>query len=207
VDDYVRKTGAALATLHGSGVHVGAPLDFNHEFEELREDLDELIRAAPQLQGAADRFLASLKDLAVRFPVDPPVSSHGAFRPDQVLVSDGEVGFVDFDGLCQAEPALDVAEFLSKLRSVSLTVGKGEGDVVDDAQLPALLARADQLSDLFLAAYERHRPLSLERVMLWEALSLLRRLVDGWAKVKPARLRMNVLLMQRFLDTHHQIVA
>jgi hypothetical protein len=85
--------------------------------------------------------------------------------------------------------------------------GKREGDVVDDAQLPTLLTRADQLSDLFLAEYERHRPLSRERVTLWEALSLLRRLVGGWAKVKPSRLRMNALLMQRFLDTHHQIVA
>jgi len=207
LDDYVGKTGAGLAALHGSGVDHGTALGFDHEFWELGEDLSELIQVAPQLQGAADRLLASLRDLAVRSPADPPVSSHGAFRPDQVLVSDGEVGFVDFDGLCQAEPAFDVAEFLSKLRSVSLTVGKGEDDVVDDAQLPALLARADQLSAIFLAEYERHRPLSRERVSLWEALSLLTRLVDGWAKVKPARLRVNAMLMERFLDTHHQIVA
>lgn len=207
VDDYVQKTGAALAALHSSGVHVGPTVDFDHEFDEQREELRELIQVAPQLQGAADRLLPSLKDLAMRFPVDPPVSSHGAFRPDQVLLSHGEIGFVDFDGFCQAEPAHDVAEFLGKLRSVSLTVGKGEDDVVDDAQLPALLARADQLSDLFLAGYERHRSFSRERVALWEALSLLTRLVDGWAKIKPARLRVNVMLMQRFLDTHHEIVA
>jgi hypothetical protein len=207
LNDYVRKTGAALAALHGSGVPVGTALDFDDEFEDLSEDLNELVQAAPQLQGAAGPFLASLRDLSVRFPVDSPVSSHGAFRPDQVLLSDGKIGFVDFDGFCQAEPALDVAEFLSKLRSICLTVGKGEDDVVDDAQLPALLARADQLSDMFLAEYERHRRLSHERVTLWEALSLLTRLVDGWTKVKPSRLRMNALLMQRFLDAHHQIVA
>lgn len=207
LDDYVRKTGAALAALHGSGVHVGAAHDFDYEFEELGDDLKELTQVAPQLQGAADRFLASLKDLAVRCPADPPVSSHGAFRPDQVLVSSGEIGFVDFDSCRQAEPAFDVGEFLSKLRSVSLTVGKGDDDVVDDSQLPTLLARADQLGDLFLAEYQRHRPLSQERVTLWEALSLLRRLVDGWAKVKPSRLRMNALLMQRFLDTHRQMAA
>jgi hypothetical protein len=207
LDDYVRKTGAALAALHSSGVKNGTALDFDHEFEELGEDLDELLQAAPQLQGAADRLLVSLRDLTKRFPIDPPVSSHGAFRPDQVLVSDGEIGFVDFDGLCQAEPAFDVAEFVGKLRSVSLTVGKGEDDVVDDAQLPALLARADQLSDLFLAEYERYRPLSRDRVAMWEALSLLKRLVDGWAKVKPARLRVNIMLMRRFLEAHPQIVA
>jgi hypothetical protein len=207
LNDYVRKTGAALAALHGSGVHVGAALDFDHEFEDLGEDLNDLIQVAPQLQGAADRFLARLTELAAQFPVDPPVSSHGAFRPDQVLVGDGETGFVDFDGCRRAEPAFDVGEFLSKLRSISLTVGKGEDEVVDDAQLPTLLKRADELGDLFLAEYERHRPISLERVTLWEALSLLRRLVDGWAKVKPSRLRMNTLLMQRFLDTHRQIVA
>lgn len=207
VDDYVRKTGAALAALHGSAVHVGPTVDLDHEFDDEREKLQELVEVAPQLQGAADRLLDSLKDLAMRFPVDPPVSSHGAFRPDQVLLSHGEVGFVDFDGFCQAEPALDVAEFLGKLRSVNLTVGKGEDDVVDDAHLPALFARADQLSDLFLTEYERNHPLSRERVALWEAVSLLTRLVDGWAKVKPARLRVNVMLMQRFLDTHHEIAA
>ena len=207
VEGYVQKTGAALAALHGSGVDVGPAVDFDHEFDDQREALQELVQVAPQLEGAADRFLASLKELAMRVPVDPPVSSHGAFRPDQVLLSDGVVGLVDFDGFCQAEPALDVAEFLSKLRSVSLTVGKGEDDVVDDDHLPGLLARADQLSDLFLTEYERNRPLSRERVALWEALSLLTRLVDGWAKVKPARLRVNVMLMHRFLDTHHEIVA
>jgi hypothetical protein len=207
VDDYVRKTGAGLAALHGSGVHVGPRVDVDHEFDDQRGELQELVEVAPELQGAADRLLGSLEDLAMRFPDDPPLPSHGAFRPDQVLLSHGEVGFVDFDGFCQAEPALDVAEFLGKLRSVSLTVGKGEDDVVDDTHLPALFARADQLSELFLTEYERNRPLSRERVALWEALSLLTRLVDGWAKVKPARLRVNVMLMQRFLDTHHEIVA
>lgn len=207
LDDYVRKTGVALAALHGSGVRAGTVLDFDRKFEELSEDLNELIQAAPQLRGAADRLLASLMDEAVRCPIDAPVPSHGAFRSDQVLLSDGAVGFVDFDGLCQAEPAFDVAEFLGKLRSVSLTVGKGEDDAVDDAQLPALLARADQISDLFIAAYEEHRPLSHERVALWEALGLLTRLIDGWAKVKPARLRVNLMLMQRFLDSHRQFLA
>ena len=114
---------------------------------------------------------------------------------------------MDFDGLCQAEPAHDVAEFLGKLRSVSLTVGKGEDDLVDAEQLPALCARADQLGELFLTEYERHRSLSHERVALWEALGLLTRLVDGWAKVKPARLQMNVMLMERFLDAHPEIQA
>jgi hypothetical protein len=207
LDDYVRKTGAALAALHGSGVGEGPRLDFTDEYEQLLDDLNKLVEVAPQLHGSAAPFLTSIQDLAAHYPADPPVPSHGAFRPDQVLLSDGDIGFVDFDGLCQAEPAHDVAEFLGKLRSVSLTVGKGEDDVIEAERLPALLTRSDQLGELFLSEYERYQSLSRERVAVWEALGLLTRLIDGWAKVKPARLRMNALLLERFLHAHPEVKA
>jgi hypothetical protein len=207
LDDHVHMAGAGLAAMHSVQAEIGPPLVFDHELGDLLEDLADLTAAVPRLKGADARFLTSVTEIAARVPADPSVPSHGAFRPDQVLLTQDGIGFIDFDGACQAEPAMDVAEFLGALRSVSLTVAKGDDDTVDEAQLPALLARADELAEMFLTEYERHRPISRDRVAIWEAIGLLTRLADGWAKVKPARLRMHLALMQRFLAAHPEFAA
>jgi aminoglycoside phosphotransferase (APT) family kinase protein len=68
--------------------------------------------AVPELAGGAAPLLARVEDLAGRHPADPAVPAHRSFRPAQVLLADGRIGFIDFDGICQAEPAIDVALFL-----------------------------------------------------------------------------------------------
>jgi ATP-binding cassette, subfamily B, bacterial len=63
----------------------------------------------PELSGRLDRLVRRLGDAV---PAGPPlVPAHGDFHVDQLLVRDGEIAVVDFDGLCLAAPALDLATY------------------------------------------------------------------------------------------------
>jgi hypothetical protein len=57
----------------------------------------------------------------------------------------------------------------------------------------------DALCDTFLARYESRRPVSHERVALYETLDLLTVVLHSWTKVKPSRLRHGLLLLDRHL--------
>jgi hypothetical protein len=56
------------------------------------------------------------------------------------------------------------------------------------------------LSEQFLDEYEKHRPLSRQRVVLWEALDLFMLVLHGWIKVKAGELADTLSLMERFLQ-------
>jgi hypothetical protein len=115
------------------------------------------------------------------------------------------MSFIDFDGFCLAEPALDLALFRSTLRDIAL----GElSDRDPPPGLDALRQRAEvveALCETFLARYESHRPVSRGRVALWEALDLLTVVLHSWTKVKPARLRHALLLLGDHLERHEHV--
>jgi Ser/Thr protein kinase RdoA (MazF antagonist) len=126
-----------------------------------------------------------------------------------VLLHRGRVGFIDFDGFCRAEPAMDLALFCATVKEVGLSGGLSDDDDEDEAPeggaLPdraaclARLAQLEALCEAFLAAYEAHRPVSRARVALWEALDVLTKVLHGWTRVRPARLYHNMLLLERHL--------
>jgi hypothetical protein len=78
---------------------------------------------------------------------------------------------IDFDAYCQAEPAMDVGEFVAALPDLATKAG-------------AHLDRADALAEEFLAAYERLAPLSRERVALWRDLHFTVEALRTWTKPK-----------------------
>jgi hypothetical protein len=118
-----------------------------------------------------------------------------------VLIYKGQIGFIDFDGFCQAEPALDLALFLGKIRDIGLSASKDDEDDVpiDREVLLAWLAETEAICETFLAEYERHAPVSRQRIALWEALDLFTLVQHCWTKVKPVRLNINMLLLERHL--------
>ena len=67
------------------------------------------------------RCCRRLTELARETAPDPAVSSHHDFRPAQVLLHGEGVGFIDFDGACMAEPALDLGRFRAKLRDIGIS--------------------------------------------------------------------------------------
>jgi len=204
LDTYMRMAAVGLAELHRSAVHIGERRVWEDEFTEVREDADRLAAAAPQLEGAATALLERLHALADENPADPAVPTHGTFRPAQVLLNKGRIGFIDFDGFCQAEPALDLALFLGKIRDIGLNTSETDDDedesvVIEQVDRQALLDQTEAISETFLAEYERHVPISRQRIALWGALNLLTLVLHCWTKVKPERLGNTLAMIERHL--------
>src|SRR6266704_3420403 len=73
-----------------------------------------LARAAPSLALAFEEALRRLESARDEEPA--AVASHGSFRSDQLLIEGDEPLMIDLDGLCWANPARDVGNFLAYLR-------------------------------------------------------------------------------------------
>ena len=121
-----------------------------------------------------------------------------------MTTNQGRIGFIDFDGFCQAEPAMDLALFRSSLKDKGMRMLYDEADshvmdgaALDPATCQARLAQLEDLSEVFLAHYERHAPVSRPRVALWEACDLFTLVLNSWARVKPIRVIHTLMLLER----------
>ena len=201
----MQKTAEGLADLHQSGVRIGQQVSWGDEMQEVDDTLTPLYMVFPDLSPAAAPFLEQIQRLEAVTSPDPFVPSHGTFRPVQVLLNKGEISFIDFDSFCQSEPARDLSMFLTSLMTISLASASSDKKKDPDRRLadPAYWdARFEQVSsicDQFLAAYERRRPVSRQRVTIWEALNLFYLVVTGWTKVKTSEVALLVRLLDRFL--------
>jgi aminoglycoside phosphotransferase (APT) family kinase protein len=204
--DYIRKTAAGLAELHQCGVKYGQAMTWQDEFEDTRQRFDRLTIPIPQLTGATMLLLSRLEALAAAYPPDPLAPAHRSFRPAQVLLYKGEIGFIDFDGFCQAEPALDVALFMVTMRQAGLTKvdvdENNDEELIDEETRRSRLAQTEAMCDLFLSTYEALAPISRQRVVLWEALYLFAAVLGCWTKLKTTRLPNRMLLLERHLQVH-----
>ncbi len=194
--EMLARTAAALAALHGSGAQDGRAATWEEELAEVREVVARLSTTVPHLGTAADPLLSRLEVLHSSAPADPLVSAHHDFRPAQVLLHAGSIGFIDFDGACRAEPALDLGRFRAKLRDIGISAFVASGSPLAGDALERHLRLMDELCDGFLAAYQRHAPVTVARVTLWELTDLLTALLHAWTKVRTARVapRLAVLL-------------
>jgi Ser/Thr protein kinase RdoA (MazF antagonist) len=210
LDQVMRKTAAGLAELHQSNVALGQTWDWDDEMAEVRERIERLSTASPDLAKAAGPLLERIKQLAAACPPDPLVPSHGSFRPAQVLLYGDQIGFIDFDSFCQSEPANDLALFLSTVMSLGLTNSdfdevRDSGATMDEKTRQARFEMAMSLSEKFLDEYEKHRPISRQRVALWETLDIFMLVLHGWIKVKVGELSDIIYLLERFLQSKKYI--
>ena len=148
-------------------------------------------RITPEL-GA--HFQAWLERIATYAEESDPLGrcfSHGDYTYSQLIFEGSQRGLVDFDTVCQAEPALDLGQFLAYLRVATHKAQKLTASVQTDlgAQLGEqflqtyIAAMGDQIEDA-----ERLRV----RVSVYEVVSLIRMALHSWQQIKPARLE-NVL--------------
>jgi thiamine kinase-like enzyme len=196
---FVRRTAAGLAGLHRSEVRFGAVRTWEDELAEVRSVVDDIASAVPAVAAAAEPLLAQLEALAAQHPADPIMTIHGTFRPGQALIYQGQIGFIDFDSFCQAEPALDLSLFLRRTKDIALGALDQDGVELDDPTRARLLAQADAICDVFLTEYARHVPISRPRVALWESLDLLTLVLHSWTKVKPERLKNAMFTLEQHL--------
>jgi hypothetical protein len=195
LDEYMRKTATGLAALHQSGVSYGETISWEDELAEVREVVARLAGMIPQLAGAAEPLLTHLEAVAADTPPDLVRPAHRAFRPAQVLIHQGTIGFIDFDGFGQSEPALDLSRFLRKTKALGLDALKESGGT-DQA---AHIAQMEGICNAFLAEYEQHTPVSHQRIALWETLDLLTLVLYCWTKIEPGRLNANMRLLEHHL--------
>jgi hypothetical protein len=193
----VAKTADGLAALHTCGVEHGEVVTWTDELLEVRELIERLSVPLPETAGAAEPYLDALEALAEEHGADSPGPAHRSFRPAQVLLAGGHIAFIDFDGLCTAEPAIDVALFRAAVRDVGAsTAFEGNGTAIENR-----LRLLDKVCDDFLARYRAAHPISIERVALWESLDLLTFVLHCWSKLQPRRLAHRMAMLEHHLRT------
>jgi hypothetical protein len=204
----MRKTAKGLAELHKSGTELGTLYGWENDETQTRESIEELSVSVPQLAAAGIPFLERLNSLEASSKPDPLVPSHGTFRPAQVLMHQGEIGFIDFDSCCKAEPAKDLGLFLCAfLRAGMATVKFDDIEVasepIDDATRLARFERLIDVSEKFLEEYERHTgPVNRQRVALFEALELFILILHAWTKIKVRELTDIMFVLEHFLPAY-----
>jgi hypothetical protein len=203
LDDYMHTTAVGLAALHNAGVGIGKAHRWEDELAGVRAFVQRLTAAVPGLALAVMPLFSYFEALAATYPPDPPVPTHGTFRPSQVLLDHGQIGFIDFDSFCQAEPAMDVALFRAATIGMGMSAfDKGESNTTAGALQDEWMNRLTQLeaiADRFLAHYTGLRPVSRPRVALWETLNILELVIRSWERVKPIRLKHTILMLERHL--------
>ena len=190
-------TGVALAAFHRCGATVDGLTTWNQGFAEAAEQLTDLRVPFPEAIAAVDRLVERLRALEAAVAADPLVPSHGAFRPEQVLIAGKQVSIIDFDYCCMAEPAFDIALF----RAATMDNGLYDERIRtrDEAEVAVRRTRIAALNESFLAAYESHAPVSRQRVALWEAIFYLNDSLQCWTKPRPNDARLVVPLLEQHL--------
>lgn len=125
--------------------------------------------------------------------------SHGDFTYTQLLFAEESCGLVDFDTVCQAEPALDLGQFLAYLRLAAHKAQKHSATVVPLA--------VDELCEHFINTYLQaagySAPLAQqlrERVAAYEIISLMRIALHSWQKLKGNRLELVLDLLEERIE-------
>lgn len=199
----VRETGAGLAALHQSGVHYGPPVTWHDELTEIRGEVEKLAAVCPDVADTFHPLLAQLETLEATVPPDAPVPTHRSFRPQQVLVDGRRISFIDFDGVCVAEPALDLALFRATVKEMGInTAPLAEQKVfayASEAERNARIEQLNLLCDTFVRAYAETARVTPRRVQVWEALDLITVVLRCWTKVKPHQLGHGVALLAAHL--------
>ena len=189
------------AALHTSDVKLVERRAFEDEVLQLRYELAHVRRLSPGLGALLDSRLGELELRAGELEPLDFCFSHGDYTLGQLLFDGANCGLVDFDSVCQAEPALDLGQFIAYLRiSGAKTKGKApsQPSVADDMAarfLHAYVAATDGRWEAGFPASAREEQLR-SRVSIYTAISLLRRAVRSWEKFKPKRVASALALLE-----------
>lgn len=183
------------AALHSSGLALGPRRSADDELASLRRALAHVERISPELGALLLPHYERVAAVAQQSPALPLCFNHGDFTPGQFLFDGTDSGLIDLDSVCQAEPALDVAQYLTYL-----TVGGQKSKLSPEATR----AFFTDLRTRFLQTYAGALGADLEqlgaRVAVYTNMSLLRRVLRSWQKMKPVRIAGALQLLEESLD-------
>jgi hypothetical protein len=154
----IQATGQALACFHETPVNVTTRHTANQEIDLLEKWVQLVGEVYPDQAGDVYEGFQRVRAPLANCRDEDIALVHRDFYEKQVLVSSDATVFIDFDTLCQADPALDVGNFLAHLQLIRL---QGIGGCKD--------AEA-----AFLAGYGRDDPSFNQRVDVYTRATLLR---------------------------------
>ncbi len=185
LDEAIKASAQILLTLHGSGIKLGRHVLLETRAAMVNKEIRIVQQVYPELGDQLchwmDEIQANAKDC------NPQVQclSHGDYTYSQIIFEGSQGGLVDFDTICQAEPAFDLGQFIAYLR---LAFQKNH---------PFQVKMADHLSDIFLEAYlngsgewVKDEQFLRNRVLVYELIGLIRLMVHSWQKFKGNRLKL-----------------
>jgi len=160
VERHLAAVARAVHSMQQAPVGRGPRLDFAALFAAQQRNLDYLRGIHEATARELERLRTEIARVAATTPASDLVLSHGDFAHGNVMLDGNDVGIIDFDRMGQAEPAYDVAYFLTHLTSFTL-------------RHPRRAAHMEPLCDHFRAAYLKLAPaVSPRRLALYEALDL-----------------------------------
>lgn len=155
----VEAAGNALRKLHTSSLRVPERYGVDDEIRLLERWVALFGEFHPHLNRLALETLAFVRAGLERSRTFEPTLAHRDFYEKQILIDSGRVIMVDFDTLCQSDPAIDIGNFLAHLKLAAL---QREGQL-------------SQAEEAFLEGYGPTMRDALERrVVLYTRASLLR---------------------------------
>lgn len=181
------------ARLHLSEIQLGRLRTLKSEVDELQEACQITRQLTPALALHLQELLNRLKPYLGQ-PTLPYCFSHGDFTHTQLIFEGTTGGLVDFDTICQAEPALDLGQFTAYLRLAVTKAAATGADAEQDAEQRCLFFLQNYLETVGYpsntAAYIR------ERTQIYEVISLLRIALHSWQKLKTVRLEQVMTILE-----------
>jgi hypothetical protein len=189
VEEAVDVCGRIAAGLHTSRLRLGAPRPLEVELMRLRAELAPIRRLSPRLASRLAEWMDAVEARAAETRALQARQCHGDFSYTQLIFDGPRAGLVDFDNFCQAEPALDLGQFLAYLHYAGL---KARGHSADERA-----GLSESLSQQFTTSYVAAGGPSeaLERVGIYEAVNLIRMAEHAWQNLKADRLDNVVTLL------------
>jgi hypothetical protein len=160
----------ALSTLQRSGVEPAARRPFQDALAPLRKDCALLREGAnAPLSPLVARALALVQRLESLAPREERlVPSHGGCRHKQTIGDEHGLAFIDWDGFCLADPALDAATFLARLRLEPVTTGRG--------------MEMERLAESFRSVFCGLSPEAVRHLTLYEGLVLTEQMLRSFRR-------------------------
>jgi aminoglycoside phosphotransferase (APT) family kinase protein len=168
-EHFIRSAARALAALHSMALVSRERRTVAAEFVSLQERLAALRQAASDLHHELEGFTQKIASHLAKVDAPGSCTIHGEYKPNQLLVSDGDIALVDLDRVCNGDPAIDVGNFAAVLcKEVALERH----------------AHLEDLARVFLDEYleQRSSPGVAERARLYKAIALLRMLVRSFER-------------------------
>jgi aminoglycoside phosphotransferase (APT) family kinase protein len=192
------------ATLHSSNIQLGPRTTLETQLAKLQAEADVVYEVFPELGAQIKSWMSQTVEFAQVYPPMPLCFSHGDFTYTQLIFDGKEGGLVDFDTMCQAEPAQDLGHYLAYQR---LNIIKDQ-----DPNSPFPQEEIEHLCAVFLDTYIdvskawiADEALLRGRVAIYELISLVRLTLHSWEKMKGSRLKQTMSLLEERIECQKQI--